>query len=309
MFQRPNAFAAPGRFYRGNLHTHSTRSDGALEPGEVCRRYAAEGYDFICLTDHFVGLFDYPISDTTPFRTATFTTIPGAELHTSQMRNGEIWHILAVGLPPGFAPPETPSFDGAKAPESAASLVGRSVAAGAFVALAHPEWNAMTVEDARPLAAAHAVEIYNHGCAVECERGDGSAILDLLLAEGRRLSGCATDDAHFRGPDHFGGWVMVKAAGLDPDALLGALKAGDYYSSQGPLIHDLWVDDKVLHVRCSPADRVLAVGAGSAARQVYGTALAEAEFPLARFRAGGWVRVVVVDCFGRKAWSNPVWFA
>ena len=27
------AFTAPGRFWRGNLHTHSTRSDGVLEPG------------------------------------------------------------------------------------------------------------------------------------------------------------------------------------------------------------------------------------------------------------------------------------
>ena len=51
------AFTAPGRFFRGNLHTHSTLSDGRLEPEEVCRRYRAEGYDFIALTDHFVGLY------------------------------------------------------------------------------------------------------------------------------------------------------------------------------------------------------------------------------------------------------------
>ncbi|MEO1308326.1 MAG: phosphotransferase, partial [Pseudomonadota bacterium] len=40
------AFSAPGRFWRGNLHTHSNRSDGALDPAEVCRRYKEEGYDF-----------------------------------------------------------------------------------------------------------------------------------------------------------------------------------------------------------------------------------------------------------------------
>ena len=42
-----SAFTAPGRFWRGNLHTHSTRSDGVVSPEEVCRRYRAEGYDFL----------------------------------------------------------------------------------------------------------------------------------------------------------------------------------------------------------------------------------------------------------------------
>ena len=75
-------FALPGRFWRGNLHTHSTNSDGVLAPEEVCRRYQAEGYDFIALTDHFIGFFGYPISDTLPYRNDRFTTILGAELHS-----------------------------------------------------------------------------------------------------------------------------------------------------------------------------------------------------------------------------------
>jgi histidinol phosphatase-like PHP family hydrolase len=39
------------------LPTHSTRSDGVLPPEEVCRRYRAGGYDFLALTDHFIGRF------------------------------------------------------------------------------------------------------------------------------------------------------------------------------------------------------------------------------------------------------------
>ena len=76
-----DAFTAPGRFYRGNLHTHSTLTDAVLDPEEVCRRYKAEGYDFIALTDHFVGLWGYPLADTRPFRDDEFTTLLGAELH------------------------------------------------------------------------------------------------------------------------------------------------------------------------------------------------------------------------------------
>ena len=116
------AFSAPGRFYRGNLHTHSNLSDGALDPSEVCRRYKAEGYDFISLTDHFVGLYDYPITDKKSFRDAEFTTIPGAELHSGAMENGEIWHILAVGLPEDFAPSNSPAFDPVEEQETGPEL-------------------------------------------------------------------------------------------------------------------------------------------------------------------------------------------
>ena len=307
MTLRPAAFSEPGRFYRGNLHTHSTLSDGALEPGEVCRRYAAEGYDFLCLSEHLVGLYDYPIAETEPFRTSSFTTILGAEIHTGQLGNGVIWHILAVGLPKDFARPEAPDFNGANAPETGADLARRCREAGAYVAIAHPQWYNLTLEDARTIDAAHAVEIYNHGCAMECDRGDGLAILDQLLSEGRRLTCCATDDAHFKGPDAFGGWTMVKAPSLDPDALLAALKAGHNYSSQGPLLHDIWIEGDHIHVACSPADRIMAVGAGSSATQAFGKDMAHAKLPLTKFRDGGWVRVVVADRFDRRAWSNPIW--
>ena len=46
----------------------------------------------------------------------------------------------------------------------------------------------MTIE------AAHAVEIYNHGCAIGCDREGGGHVLDLLLSEGRDLTLIATDD-------------------------------------------------------------------------------------------------------------------
>ncbi|MEO1491119.1 MAG: CehA/McbA family metallohydrolase [Pseudomonadota bacterium] len=304
---RPIAFSNPGRFFRGNLHTHSTNSDGVLPPEEVCRRYAVNGYDFLCLSDHFVGLYDYPISDTTSYRTEGFTTILGAEIHTGALENGEIWHVLAVGLPLDFIPPEAPDFNVANARESMESLAQRCVDAGAFVAIAHPQWFNLTRADARKLDMAHAVEIYNHGCAVECDRGDGFAILDLLLSEGRHLSACATDDAHFREADHFGGWVMVKAEALDPDALLEALKAGAYYSSQGPLLHDIRIANDTIHIACSPCQRIMAVGAGAVSAQVMSHGMSMAELPVDRFRDGGWVRVTVADADGKKAWSNPIW--
>ncbi len=301
------AFTNPGRFWRGNLHTHSTRSDGVLAPAEVCRRYRAEGYDFLALTDHFIGSYDYPIVDTVPFRDDAFTTILGAELHSGAMLNGELWHILAVGLPPDFAPPHAPGFLPVEGQETGPEIAARAVAAGAFVAVAHPQWSGLTLADARSITAAHAVEIYNHGCATGCDRPDGAAIADLLLTEGRRLNLIATDDAHFHEPDHFGGWVMVKATENTPEALLSALKDGAFYSSQGPEIRNVRIDGDHVTVECSAAASVVAMGHGTGAKAVHGHSMTRASVPLARLNGSPWLRVAVIDAAGKRAWSNPIW--
>lgn len=302
-----DAFSAPGRFWRGNLHTHSTRSDGVLDPAEVCRRYRDEGYDFMALTDHFIGTYKYPLVDTRGWRTPGFTTILGAELHSGSMANGEIWHILAVGLPLDFAPPDASHFGVVEGSETGAALALRAREAGAFVAVAHPQWSGMTLADARGIAAAHAVEVYNHGCWAGCDRADGFAINDLLLSEGRRQTLVATDDAHFSEPDHFGGWVMVKAEENDPEALLAALKAGLHYSSQGPEIRRIEVQDKAVEVECSPAVSVMVQGRGTGAKAVHGHSMTRARVPLDRLGDSPWVRVTVVDAAGKRAWSNPYW--
>jgi len=302
-----SAFTSPGRFWRGNLHTHSTQSDGVLDPDEVCRRYRAEGYDFIALTDHFLGQYRFPVTDTLPYRDERFTTILGAELHSGAQENGELWHILAVGLPADFAPPDSPSFLPVDGQETGPEIAARARDAGAFVAIAHPQWSGLTLADARSIEAAHAVEIYNHGCATGCDRPDGLHTLDLLLTEGRRLTLCATDDAHFSEPDHFGGWVMVKAQQNDPDQLLTALKAGDFYSSQGPELHSVRIEDNHINVECSAASALIVAGQGSAAQATHGTSMTSARLRLDRFANSPWLRVTVIDRAGHRAWTNPIW--
>ena len=303
-----STFTAPGTFWRGNLHTHSELSDGALPPAEVCRRYKAEGYDFIALTDHFMGPFDYPIADTVPYRDTTFTTILGAELHSGAMENGELWHILAVGLPSDFAPSNTPGRDPIPEQETGPEIAARARAAGAFVTIAHPQWSGMTMDDARSITAAHAVEIYNHGCAVECDRADGAFYADLLMSEGRDVTLIATDDAHFEVADHFGGWVMVKATENDPDLLLEALKRGDFYSSQGPELRDVTVTEDAVIVTCTAACVVVAQGHGSVSPAVHGRSMTHAVIPRARLRNSPWIRITVIDAAGKCAWSNPIRF-
>lgn len=291
--------AGPGRFYKGNIHTHSTASDAVRDPEAVCATYRDAGYDFIALTDHFLPRFGFPITDTRGFRTNGFTTILGAEVHAPRTELGEMWHILSVGLPLDFAPtaPE----------ETGPALAARCAAAGAFVAIAHPEWYGLTVADGESIAAAHAVEVYNHTSAVKVARGDGAQLLDALLARGHRLLACATDDAHFQVDDTFGGWVMVRAETLEPEALVAALKAGDYYSTQGPDLHAISVQGEEVVVECSPARSIMLVGRATAGIGAYGDGLRTARLPIEKFRRGGYFRVVAEDAAGRRAWSNPVW--
>jgi hypothetical protein len=300
-------FTTPGKFWRGNLHTHSTRSDGTLDPGEVCRRYKAEGYDFIALTDHFIGKFDYPITDTTPYRDEDFTTILGAELHSGAMDNGSLWHILTVGLPSDFAPSNSPGFQPIADQETGAEIAARARDAGAYVVIAHPEWSGLTENDARSLEAAHGVEIYNHSCAVETDRPRGFTTLDKLLNEGRRLTLCATDDTHFSGPDHFGGWVMVKAECNEPEALLAALKAGHHYASQGPEIHNVVWEDGYVVVESSAVVNVSVVGNGSGGSYTHGESMTQTRLNIDRLKESPWMRLSVMDRAGKHAWLNPVW--
>jgi predicted metal-dependent phosphoesterase TrpH len=300
-------FSEPGRFWRGNIHTHSNESDGVLPTEAVVQAYKNAGYDFLQLSEHFIEHFNWPINDTRQFRSNNFTTLIGVELHAPETSAGELWHIVAAGLPLDFAP--------CGPNETSAQLARRAREAGAFIGIAHPAWSQLTLEDGLAIDAAHAVEIYNHGCAIENDRGDGWYLHDQLMNEGKRLSAYATDDAHFKTPDHFGGWVNVKAQSLDPDELLNALKAGHYYSSQGPEFYDIKLSGKEIEISCSPVDTITVVCGVSRTCVKTGKAITSASFNLANLEQGWllkkpspWFRVIVIDHAGKRAWSNPFWW-
>ena len=159
------------------------------------------------------------------------------------------------------------------------------------------------------------MEIYNHSCAIENDRGEGFYLLDQLLTEGRRLTAFATDDAHFKTPDHFGGWVNVKAESLDPEILLEALKNGHYYSSQGPQLQDVSLAGKEISIATSPVDTITVVCGTSRSSVRTGKAITEAVFDLKTLEKGWllrkpspWFRIVAIDHAGKRAWSNPLWW-
>ncbi len=306
-------FGKPGKFYRGNLHMHSTRSDGTRSPEQVVDDYRSRGYDFISLTDHFLPASRFRkedpefigVTDVRQFDSADFVTIPGAEIHGPAMENGELWHFVANGLPMDF-PDWTPE-------ESGIDIAKRAVDAGAFVSLAHPYWNAVSETDALAAASVvHSVEIYNHASEVGVRRGYGLHQAEVLLAKGHRLSLNATDDAHFKHPvstfmDGFGGWVQVKAASLTADALVCALKAGQFYASQGPEFRKVEIINDTIRITCSPVQQVVVSGLGAKYQRFHDVSMIEAEAKLPARETTPYLRITIVDADGRSAWTNPIW--
>ena len=295
-----------GRFFRGNLHCHSNRSDGLWEPEDVAGAYREAGYDFLCLSDHFEAEYSWRITDTRSLRDENFTTILSAELSSAPWDERDCYWVTAAGLPVDFSAPP---------PDDHAEAIRRAADVGAFVVMLHPGLNNLphSAADGLPeLDAVHAVEVYNHNQAMAAtsDRAYGAYMLDGLLEKGRKVLVNAGDDAHFGHPrDRFGGWVEVYCDRLDPDALLESLKAGLYYSTQGPALREMLVDGDRLRAASSDAYAITLTGGGDrwqSGQVRTGEPITEAEFDLAPFR-GSYCRVTVVDSAGRRAWGNPIW--
>ena len=291
------------QYFRGNLHGHSNHSDGALNPQEVVNKYKEIGYDFTCLSDHLWKGSKFAaetVLETKNLNQGDFITIPSAELHCKgkkYIRDG-LWHIVANGLPL--------DFKCADEEETAPHLVQRAIEAGAFVTIAHPEWYTLTFDECLSVSHAHGVEIYNHSCHLEAQRGFGTATADYLLQENNKIFLTATDDSHFRMQDFGGGWVMVAADNLSEISILNALKNGQYYSTTGIEIFEFEMNNSKVNIQCSPSNQVCIVGQGAKSMSQNGKNITNAEFDLTDYPSE-WFRVSIANDSGNFAWTNPVW--
>ena len=121
-----------------------------------------------------------------------------------------------------------------------------------------------------------------------------------MLEEGHRLTGVAADDAHFKHPlgltrDALGGWVHVRSESLDPVSLLAALKAGAFYSSTGPELHDVRIEGDELVIACSPVETILVTSRGARSQRQIAAGITGAPFPICDWRELGFLRVTVFD--------------
>lgn len=326
MFMRQYLLPESGNFYKANLHSHSTVSDGTLTPAEMKRVYMEHGYSILAYTDHEI------LADHSELSDESFLAITGYELSVNE-RGDKPWpqkqtcHLNLYARDPHNTTqvcfhPEQYYFCGEEVygkiryvgtpylrehtPECINEIIRIARDHGFLVAYNHPHWSREDPRDYLNYEGMFAMEIYNHGSnSVGVFEYDIQAY-DLMLRAGKRIYCSMTDDNHNKNPrgiytDSFGGFTMIKAPTLTYDTVIHALENGDFYASQGPEIYSLYLEDGMVHMSCSPVKGISYVAGvrRSAARFGYDGYLTEASFAVDP--GDIFFRVSVVDEQGRHA--------
>ena len=267
-----------GKFYKANLHCHTTFSDGVMTPQEVKDYYKAHGYSVVAFTDHCVMVPHPELNDD------SFIALNGYE--NEQLINQKEpvprrkdCHVCYIALKkdnitmPYFCrksiwgkgkeliPQVQFNYDNtletwgynADVTNNCMKLAREQ---GFFVTYNHPVWSAEHYEDYSKYTGMHAMEIFNYGSWVGGYMEYVPHVYDELLRKGERIYAIATDDNH-SAKTSCGGWTMIKAQAFEYEAITDALVRGDFYASFGPEIHALWIEDNQVHVTCSDAKWVI----------------------------------------------------
>lgn len=293
-------FPSDGLWLKGNLHSHTTVSDGLFSPAELARMYAGKGYDFLSLSDHNV----FRVYDSFP--ETELLLLAGVE-HDLAYNEDKCVHIVGTGA----AGRTSTGYDCrrySKDELTAQQLLSQMHADQQFVVIAHPVWSRMEPDELLGLKDFQAVEIYNNGTEHLCHGGNAELYWDLLLRHGKRVYVTASDDVH-SSEDLFGGWVWVKAAARTREAILNSLFSGAFYASAGPQIYDFGLRDGGVYLSCSPCREIHFVTYPPRGKSFF--TQTEDGLSTGFHQLEGresYVRAVCVDFEGHSAWTQPIFF-
>jgi len=293
-------FKDEGIWLKGNLHSHSTVSDGCYDPMTLAKLYADHGYDFLSMTDHNLYVHHDDLSDT------GLILMTGVE-HDLEYRDDKCTHVVGIGKP-GKKINDYDCRQYVKEELTDQQMIDMMTADGQFTSLAHPVWSHMTAEEVLSLQNFHALEIYNNGAEHLCHGGNAEVYWDLLLQQGRKVFATATDDVH-EPCDLFGGWIWVKAAERSKEAIYDALFKGAYYASSGPKIFDFGIEGDEVYINCSESRAIHFVSfynRGESFFAAQGETINEARHKL--YGDEIYCRALCVDKEGYSAWTQPIFF-
>lgn len=260
------------QYFKANLHTHSTISDGKLTPAEVKQAYKSAGYQILCLTDHNT------IVDHSKMNDPDFLMLTGVEININAPANPpfpvQTYHLNLIAKKPdnlwspAIAYHKFPSaaeyeskmqcegMDLVYDPESVNAMIAKANEKGFLVSYNHPTWSLQSYPDYAPLKGLWAMELRNSECIQLGHNENNARVYKDLLNLGNRIYPLGTDDMHT--PRALGlSWIMVGADELRYDRVIEALEAGDFYMSCGPELCSLTFEDNILKVTCSDAQHII----------------------------------------------------
>lgn len=297
-------------WFFGNLHCHSTNSDGDSPPAEVARFYRERGFSFVGITDH-----NHRTGPEDCVGVGGDFAVLGACEYSAKFGEHPL-HINGIGASATHAPVQGLGSSVAVLQHG----VDGFLAQGAFTILNHPNWLwGFGREELLAVRGAHAVELWN-GAHDSDNLGDAQhesteSLWDAALTAGQRLWAVASDDCHHFGPKRsfrsdppFSGWVAVECERPEAALIVAALHAGRFYASNGPCFTRLELAASGIEIAAQTRGRrcrIVFIGSG-------GRELAVIDGHEGRFVPRGdegYVRVRIESGMGQCAWSQPLFLS
>jgi hypothetical protein len=255
------------------MHSHSTLSDGAFTPEELKERYKAAGYSVFAYTEHgkyhdlrhlddeaFVTLPSYEANLTRNYECTPFPALLEGPATNPQ---AEVVHLNMFAIDPDKTTCEV-NIDDIKSKHSVENvneLIRRGNEAGFLVSYNHPHWSLNAASLYNKLEGLCAIELINGGSHRSSALDFVPHVMREMAWNGKRLVAIAGDDNH-KERHFFQSWTMFKAPELSHKAIIEALQKGNCYTSMGPEIKELYVEDGVVHIKTSEVQGIHMATAG-----------------------------------------------
>jgi len=217
-------------WFKGNLHTHTNKSDGDSSPETVVDWYSNNKYDFLVLSDHnHLTILD---SDQTKL-----LLIPGEEI---TLNLPYTIHVNAIGIKKVIEPTIRPTKV-----KTLQANIDNIINSGGLAEINHPNFRwALNEKDLVQIRGAHFIEVFNGNYNTHNYGGGGKKSVeemwDEMLSKKIKIWGVAVDDSH-----HFKeefaphrhnpgrGWVEVFSKDLSEKNILDSMRNGNFYFSNG----------------------------------------------------------------------------
>lgn len=258
------------KYFKTNLHTHSTISDGKLTPKKLKEEYIAKGYQVISITDHNITADHSNLCDN------DFLALTGVEINTEFVNyqpkySGPVYHINLISKTPNnlWSPAKAyhqwencqqyeekmqfENMDTSCNCQAVNTIIEKANQKGFLVMYNHPTWSCQSYPDYASLKGLWGMEIRNtESCLLGNNDNNNSRVFKDLLNLGNKIYPIGADDTHSNKAIG-GSWIMVGAESLNYESVIKALENGDFYMSCGPQIHSLSIKDNILTITCSDA--------------------------------------------------------